>query len=727
MNDAIIEREKMLGLDGEWKDLLSGWTSEVQDYQNRKSRRSIADDELYSYERGMIGKKEPNLPFKGSSDIRFRSAAEDIRKVKPNHIGAILNAPHIVRLTSSSGASARLEQYYDWLYRYWMKNFRERVIAACHTMLSKGRSFVKVTWECEVESYSKILEVDQQLRDMMKGRKAQQTPQGMIVPAVPPATDEMLMVWAARQCDWDLDDPSYEARAKSIVKQLRAEEESPEFVRAIVDRYTEGPSIIPITNLTCLTFDHNVPIQEGDWINEEIYMSERDLRSKSLTFGGRYKNVEKLLEEVHAASAGGNDDKMQKPAAKINADGLRRKTLMDLAQGINDVGEIRGFVRLFERHCYVKQSLLHRDSGINAPVKDEDDAYVKAIITYCPDIDPDIVGPLRAIEYPYDFDGIFRWCYWQFRYNDTGEGPMSGEGIVEMGLPYQIEENAARNGAIDRSTLIAAPRRFVRKNSGLIPGIHKPVGQDIEVNGDPSTVSFIEQMPALNTPLLQDAEIISQRRKELVGIGDVTAIGAYDRPPTKGQVDAFMQPYSGVQNFEIGNWLEGWGRIFQMVHLLCKQFLFLGRSDKQFNFGSLDDGRPVSVNPADFAGDYIVFSGGDIMRGDPQLSAQKMQAAIASTANNPIAAAMVKPYYMYRRYLNDFIGPAATSEVLETPEKAEQYKQQLMQMVAQQMAQAQMKQQNTQQRGRGRPPSQLGGGGAVQGPNMGMMAGNGQS
>lgn len=712
-----------------WSDLLADWSAEVESFRNKKTRRAISDDELYAYEHGLVGKREPNLPFKGSSDIRFRPGAEDIRKLKPSHISSICDAPHVVRMISSCGTQDKLVAFYDHIYRYWMRDFRERVIAAAHKHISRGRAFVKVTWEQEIESYSKIIEIDKQMREVIQGLPPRVEPPpppqpGMppqppvVIPGTPPATDEQLMGWIAAQCDWDLTDEAYKKRARAVVRQIRKGKNAPDFVRAVVERVRVGPCITPIQDLNALTFDPNVPIQDGEWINEEILVTERELRCNSSDYGGKFKHVNDLVDAIHEAT--------------LNPESERSKTIKEIAQGINEgSGDIKGLIRLYERHCYVKQSLLHRINGTSAGEDDDDESYVKAIVTYCPDVDPDKIPPLRAIEYPYEFDGIFRWCYWQFRYNDTGEGPMCGEGAVEMGLPFAIEENTARNAAIDRTTLISSPRRFIRKNSGVVPGVHKPIGQDIEVTGDPTTVSHVEQLPALNTPLLQDAEGISQRRKELLGIGDVRTIGNYDRPPTKGQVDTFMAPYQGTQNFEMGNWLDGWSKVFLMVHLLCKQFLFLGKMDKVYRFDSLDDGTPVVLTPQDFQPSYMVFSGGDINRGDPTQAAQKMQAAIATTTGSPDFAPMVKPYYMLRRYLNDFLGPWAAAECMETPEKAEMYKQQMLQKKAELVAQMEFaEQQKANKKGSGKPggggvPNQLGGGSPITGPNMGAFAGAG--
>ena len=718
---GIAAQEASLELGGtekQFAELIRSFISEEQKARDDRKGDIQKERDTYIIENALTTKEDPDVPFPNSSDLAFPFAKEDLRKMKPLFVNTIFAGAHTVRFVAPSASSDTMEAFYDLRYKCKLPHFRKTVNAVAHRMLSKGKAFVKVTFEHEVENRTRTFPKDEQLVMAVKNldSMAQAYESGMLGPQASIHPRKMIEMAIAAKFGWDSEDAEDMKRVESVIQQVKAGDEVlAAIIEVEVKHYSE---ITPILDHAALTYEAEVPhIQDSEWVCEEKLVTERALVSDSKKYGGKYRNVEALLAEIKTVLKDEktlSGDKDAETTAKQNEDSDGNRTLRGYVQGFDASGCIKGRVRLHERHCFLQKKFLSAGKKKQLP---DGDQYVKAIVTYCPDVDPEVVGPLRTIEYPYDFNGRFRWCYWNWNHNETGEGILSGQGLPEMGAAYYMEEKRSRDAALDRTTLITTPNRYVRRRAGAVPGSFNTLGRPIEVDGDPTTVSYIEQWPALNAPLQTDAQMVRQNRLALLGISDMSGMPNYQDSPTKAEVQAYQQPSQNIIMWELGNWVDGWNKVFEMAFLIDKQLYFFGRNKEQ-SFNSPTDSVGMKVTQQDFEQEYIIFAGGDFTRIDPAMEAQKMQAAMATMNSDPALKLLVNPVEAGKTYLNDFIGPSKTGRIINKPEDYQRFMQQFVSEYAQAMAAKSAPQRGG--RGGGGAPKNLAGESAV---NTGALAG----
>ncbi len=140
---------------------LDGLKAEVQaDVADRNT--SIRKD-LWNYQwrRCQVGKKDKNLPFPNSSDLRYPIIESEIRKKKPGDVSVVWNAPQIVRYSpggvgSNQDAKDRLELFNNYLYRTHVPRFLETLTSTSDKKYESGKVFVKVTWSHKTEWRTKV-------------------------------------------------------------------------------------------------------------------------------------------------------------------------------------------------------------------------------------------------------------------------------------------------------------------------------------------------------------------------------------------------------------------------------------------------------------------------------------------------------------------------------------------------------------------------------------------
>src|SRR5262245_40676833 len=80
------KKSRLTELVGEFNHQVDKARLNTQGWRDRRVR-------MYERRKGMIGKDRPDVPFKGSSDIRFRLAEQQLRKINPSFVLGVLTAP----------------------------------------------------------------------------------------------------------------------------------------------------------------------------------------------------------------------------------------------------------------------------------------------------------------------------------------------------------------------------------------------------------------------------------------------------------------------------------------------------------------------------------------------------------------------------------------------------------------------------------------------------------
>lgn len=706
-------------------DFIQEFMPQVEKAINDRQQWANNIAECYMYEQGRIGKPSPDLPFPGSSNIRPLTSLGFERQLVPQFVASVWDAPHVVHYMGGMNSDSRQEQFCDWQFKAEMPDFWSTLNAAAWRLIgAPGTCWIKATYDHKKQSVTHTEAINEEMRltikmleDSLAAKK-----KGMVAPAVAEGGPEMQpapqaapqpmnemptpLEIIAQNYGWDITDPIHKKRAESVLKQIKDDET--DILVAIIERTIGSPLKLTVID------NHNDIItpwfplteQESPWIAEWMVYDHRQLKDEAAC--GKFKNVDAIIEDTKTYRSGVQNFNTSGNSAQRNPQSNMLMQFRNLVMGLSSDTNLEKYVPVFEIQCWRPRSWIARFNGL----VEDDETEVRCVINFCPTADPKH-AILRAMEHPYDFDGAFNWNYVQIKYNDNRTGIYCGVGIPNLVNAFEREEIVRMNAAIDRTTLMTCQDEYF--NGQAFPGgapinRQRVPGQRFEVMGDPSQAVFIPSRPDLASPLHGEEMRLRQRAKELAGVPDLSGLPSYDRPPTKGQIEATVAPQITVQSHEIKNWLHGWTQVFRMCHSLNKQFRFAGApSDAGIRFTNIASSAPTFISEEDFAPQFIIRAGGDVNRMDDQQQAQKELAWSQIIGNNPVNAPMVNRYEMVAGITHSLIGPIKAQKWINPPKQAEKYQQQFMQMQAQAMAAA-MANKKKRDGGAGeQPASQMGG------------------
>lgn len=671
----------------------------------------------YQMYRGMIGRPNPDLPYEGSSDIRYRKGCEALRQTRPDFVNVILKAPRITRITpyksQFNDSADRLEGYYETLYRGEMHDcFPDSVKLSYSKAGIEGRVVVKIVWRAETRlmtedrsrevfesaitqaqkaKYARVLGpiLLAQQQQTQQGQQPGQPPQQPQQPQQPQLTPEQIKSAEIDRDDmkeivmgvmgWDDDDiEDSEDRVNSIIDQL--EDTDNDTIEVVVEKVIHNGPWTAVCNYEDIVVPSDSGrIRTAEWICHKQRFTDRQLEAKSISNGGNYRNVEEILELYSSAPLDTEQRQM---------DSTRRKS-----EGLGEVKERKDSINVWELYCWVKRSWIKK---FNGKTQRGPDLRVKAVITFCPQMgekanDDKLDKPicLRVMELPYNHG---MWPFEDYFYNYTEDRFYEGEGIIGLGWPLEMAFNMGANAATNRNSLAMSPPGFYDEDSGFDPSTVRQFGQMHPI--DSTSYVATQGAPAkfMDYPNLAgipdfDAQKADARFNKMIGIYDPSTLGTMQGPPTAEHVISSMSPSQKVQGYELDNFLDFWGRIFTHVHELCKQYLFIDNPDKKMEYMNRDTGQPAMLTQADFEPKYTIASGGDATAIGGQMQADQKRVFVMQTAfQNPVVAAFTNIYDAWQAFVHKMLSYNEAAAFIPPREKAQQMQQMFMQMQAQAMA-----------------------------------------
>lgn len=670
---AIVVQENKLQVEAPESDIselvseTNGWIDKA-----RAARQNWINqlDKNFKWRRGMIDKPRPDVPFRGSSNLKFRRAEREIRKLAPQFEDAVHSPTHLVRFIpcnkDSVGSAAKLENYYDYFYRHVMEDFQRTVTEAADCFLENGKVVCKTTMKYVVEPKTISVSGAEYTKDMLPILQALSAKMGKPVEKFTEA--DYLKVIMLKQ-EWDEDNPEFKERARDIIKQFKDEED---FIAIIVDKEKyNDPYIGCCRELSDIIVPPDAPdIQESPWVVHEFLLTEQQMISEAEENGGKLTGVYELLEFLK--------DRLYKtkPGTAIDPESRSLMSAIQKAEGISPEGEIMGKIALREVHRWIPRKLIKRMKG---RYQGKSNVMVRAVLTYAYDIPPDNMPPLRVIEEPYEH------CRWPFRDATLFSGRRryySGEGIVQSIEPFERKENISLNAALDRTTIALNPPTFYYEGLGITPNTHRQIGQwhptKIPPGGGIETLSYPEMASAAKL----DAEQMKGIAEDFVGSSDLRSQLNYTNAPTAQQVQETSAPSIAIRNKMIRTWLDFWTGNYRDVFELHQQHMFAtGRKEVSFPNAN-SPGEIYSLTPDDLKGKFLILAGADLTRLNPVLQGQNEYAA-AQFIMNPALAWAVDEYNFIADFIAGRIGATKAQVWLKDKATAEQSKQQFQQVQAQ--------------------------------------------
>jgi len=687
---TIIEAEEQLAFTPP-QDELSEFITEIRGRIERETdARQLVFNRWrgdYNMYRGLIGRPYPDIPFEGSSDLRYRIGAMAIRKTRPMFVNTICKAPKVVRLTpiaegpeamAANTSADRLEAFYELEYRGRMKEFR-KLVASLYTQEGiYGRCIAKPTW-CLRTELRTILEPRSKFVDAInKGQalkyKAIIAQANKAQRAITDAdadkaklTDEEIKKGIAAILGWEFEG-IYLKRIDSIFKQLN--DDGSDEIEVVKDVVVENQPKISMVGLEDLILPgDSANVETAEWIVHKLRMSRRQLISKSDRNGGPYRNVDEILDLVKWAPLGLEQRQMDRDKRK--------------AEGLTDVPTGKEKLNVWELYCWVDRNWIKRFNGLT---EDETDVKVRAVITFCPEIGTDLPFlPLRVIEYPYQHNA---WPFLQCDYNYSEDRFYSGEGIIDILWPIEMEYNMSRNAAINKTTITMQPPIFYDEDSGFEPNTHRQFPQYHAITSrafqaDQGQPARAMQFPDLASAANFDATNAKEWADDWAGIQSVQSLQGYNSAPTAEHVQQTVAGPQLIQDYELENFKDFWSRIFTQVHSLEKQYRFMDADTKEITFVNKENKQPVKLTRQDFEFDYLITSGGDASSQQSVLADQKRFAVMQMTLNTPFVAPFVDIYDAWTQFVNHMLNYSEANAFIPDKSKAQEMQQKFMEMQAQ--------------------------------------------
>ena len=651
----------------ELQELIAELDDEVTEAKEAASTFHDELANLYEHRRGLVGRPFPHLPFKGAADIRFPIIDKYCDRLKSVAFNTVVDAPHAARflpIDNPQGypAAQNLELYFDFVVSRWQE-WKRTLDWLLDRWVEQGKCVAKITWECSYEPQTTIIPRDEAEASINQLNQAKMVGDAKMGNDPKPLDDEQLMEMLALAFGWDLDNPIYKERAKGAIEQYRKGDKD---ISLITDkRVYEGARVSAIYTLedlivpakTCL-------LSDAEWVAHDVYYTPRQLRQEAIERGGKYQNVEDVIEMC----AGEEDES-----------GNKLKQAEKESTGIQDEGDEEQ-VCVRELYCWLPVKHIRRMKG---KTFGGDETPVRCVLTYCPDaLD---APPLRVMELPYQHN---RWPFEECNF-EGGDRFYDCRGVAGLIKAFQEEYNISRNAAINRRTLILSPPIIAHRSAKIDTKTFRQVGQVYQTDIPPSQAVEMVQFPDIASGFEFEATGMEQFAAEYLGLPDLRMRG-YQDSPTATQVQQVQEPANAVLRRRLELFHDFLGRVFQQVFHLERQYRFKADQEgMQYpNVGNPEETRMIT--PTEFQGEFIIQSGGDLQRMDNMLANQMMFLAYQD-AQQPYSAPYVNPYDVKHYFYTKTLGPLAARTWLKPREQAAQAEQQFMQQQAQAMAQMQAK------------------------------------
>lgn len=714
--NPVAEIEHPLDIDyKEAKDEKSGPETDLEDFLQELKADVEKDDAdrttfnqkavtAYQLRRGQIGKKDKNVPFPNSSDLRFPIPEMKIREKKSGYVSVLWDSPKMVRYSpggpQKDQSKNALEFFANYLYRCEIPRFYFTAAAAADKMAEVGKSYVKVTWEHKTEWRTKVFLKEDGLKLTalimnIKYQSAAQASQeamqqGQSIPKIDvkdekfkPTKKELVQAFAQTQDPpVDLEDEKQRKHAESCIQQYLDGKETMTWMHEVTIAHRPCVQMLP-ENQSLIFPIGTKYIGDAERITQEMFYNKRQLLVESEENGGTYKNVQELIDEK------------ENPSAPMTTGRQAIESARAAAEGIQHSPTFEDSYRIFETCCWMPRKHISRFLGVGG----NDNTPVRAIVTFCPDVDPNTVGPLRIQEFPYDH---YEWPYHEFIYNYRIDRSQDAQGIPEMIDAFVREFNASKNASTDRSTICNSPPTLIWDQAGITPQQFRQVGQGLKTECPPSQAVQMVQYPNLKDAFEFDAQSCTTWIDQLIGSPNLSPLQNRVNSPTKAEVMATVQPSNSIDYFEHNTWLQSWAGVFRQVHYLCKQYWFLNEDSYQFPRTDKPD-VVMTISKQDFDGKWIIQSGGDPSKVDPQMELQKWMIALQmATSIGPVGMA-TKIYTLINGAFSRLLGHAEAAEIMQGEQAAKQAQDRVEQMASQNL-QRQMENKRPQRQAKIRQP-----------------------
>lgn len=654
--------------------------SDVKD-RNTYSRKQLTS---YQMRRCQIGKKDKNFPFPNSSDIRYPIIEEKIRKKKPGYVAVVMDAAKIARYSPGEGcdpnSKEKLEHWMNYLFRTGastsrkqtvIPRFRENITAIADKMMEAGKSYCKATWEHKTEwvtevflkedgdklkalvEHTKLHGKQAEIAEMVKAGKK---PEKIDPKEIEATKEELLQTFAAMQ-GLNLKDKQEKKHAETAIDQYLDGKEVITWMHEVVTAHR------PLVEMVCENQSVIIPInttdiQSAERICHEQFCNERELRQMSDENGGSYQNVEKLLKFFD-----------NKPSADLTDDRLDIESARAAAEGIKQVVEEEGDVRIWEVFCWIPRKHISRFLDVGG----DDDTPVRAIVTYCPDVDPTEIPPLRMIELPYKH---VQWPFHEFIYNYRIARQADPQGIPELIDAFVREYNTSKNASIDRTTITGSPPTIVSNSSGITPQQFRQVGQAIFTDMPVEAAAKMLEYPNLKDVWEIDAASADSWADRITGSSNSEQFDKRITSPTKAEVQTVTAPSNSIDYHDHSMFLSSLDGVLRQVHSLFDQYGFIGRDKEEIQFARTDKpDEMVTLTKKDFAGEWIVKSGGDPSKGDPMQELQRWMILLQLSHQYPDGAAAFKSYDVWTSVSSKLVGYMEANSIMNGRESYDKVQQ----------------------------------------------------
>jgi hypothetical protein len=572
-----------------------------------------------------------NFPWPNASNVHVSLTEEKIRRLKPNYINLAFEGDPIVAMYPVGDvpmtAAQDAELLMHWLLIYYMnqvpgKNYLEALTISVDRMLEKSFAFVKPIWEYITRSYTKTIDVEEDLPPDLKEFVLN-----------PETQDEDLEAWLASEVEYDLEDEEYAKRVKKAIADFRADGR---YIDILVDMEVyNGPRVVPVAPEELIVPPDTTDVEDARLICHRMWMTANELKVGEKV--GKYKNVDEILDLESA----------KRDAPKVRSTTL--KTTKATREGVTEFLHKSHLIEIWEVYTWYDIN----DDGVEE----------KVVITFHPA--SGIV--LRAIEFPYEH---WRWPFIPLLYELTDERWYSPRGVPELLDHYQTIATNQENAKLDYMTMANSLQFKYRLGSMGSGSIRWIPGQGVGVQ----RMEDLEQLRVDRIDISFDNEMTKIRglSEQLIGQPDL-ALNSISNPQerrTAFEISEVVSLSKQVFSLDARLFKNSLQKLYYQIFALWMQY---GPEEVWVN---VTGGPPVKISKEQINHAFVLVPNGEFTLLSRTLEQQRagrlLDAAISDTSG------AINTYKAWENYLLK-TDPRAAKRILndeQTYQRIQQFRMQ---------------------------------------------------
>ena len=600
------------------QDTVEGLSHDLGQRADWLSRRSHYQRRRYAQEM-----RNPELPWRGSSDIILPLIDKAIDQLKPRYANLVFAAKPPVTVLGwddeSHRKANRLELWFEWLLKFYSPNFGGELVLGIDDLLETGRCIYKTFWRRETRQSGQVLDLErlpQRLRQLQVAKTPRQAEQifaqngnnAVLTQREFDGNRELLEKAVARELGLGLDSDRDRKVVSEVLAWFRNGAEG-ELKIAPRDVVLDAPAMVAVSPIDFLVPAHTEEIEDAERMAHMTRVNRAQLQRLAWDSGWNREAVNALLENRLGSTSAIRTGFFE----EYREDSRTREGIREERKDTFELWEVCSWF----------------SDGPNQPMK-------RVVVLVSPD---NPLVPLKSYVYTRK-----HWPYRTATFERNKRRWHSPRGVPEKLNDLEKEVTFQHRQKLNRMMMENAPSWIYGRNSGFNPGnVHWLPGQFYEVANIQNAVLPMP-VPQVSPSEVQEEQILQTWADEYIGgqdFGNSNVLSNLQEPRTATEI-------RGIQN-NASQALSLRGALFQeALRGVYDDFFELWHTygpDEVVVKATLD-ADPIRLTKKEMQGNFRIQVIGTIGQQDPQFESAKRLSIIQVLLQVAQAGALGDRYEM---------------------------------------------------------------------------------